>query len=361
MKYLYPAIALLLLTACGKEKEQAIDHSKTDWAYYHLNDNVKMVSEKSVAANTAKDSTGRANPNHENFSDYNTDMYFNEQGKLTQEKKWLDNGKVFEEKKYNGREKMLEYIQYANGMPVVKTTYTWDKTGKINTVTDRKNADNTLIEKTDIRLKGGNPVEKITYNNQGIITDKTEYLYDKDNSIMAENLYLNKETVQYRNTFEYDADKRKIAETRTDPNGKMVSKTTWEYENGRLSTKIDFNENNEIEYSEKFEYDAKGNLVRHTSFSKIDGEMRNEYVYDAKNNKTAWSIQKGDKTEMRAVYTYDKAGLQTSYSISNGEGRVMDARAYKYEYDKKGNWTKKTVMINKQPMFITERKITYYE
>lgn len=355
MKYLYPALALIFLVSCGKEKKP-INYSKSDWASFDLKGHVKTVSEKSFSI----DSLGKKAAMRENFSEHNSDLHFDESGRLVLEKKFISEGSPFEEIKYAGRGHKVEYIQYASGKPAVKTTYSWDKSGRHNTIIARNNPDGTQIEKTEIKLKKGLPVEKISYNLQNIITDRIEYLYDNDTILIGENLYLNKETVQYRNLFEYK-DKKRTSETKSDSNGKMLSSTKYEYDGDKLVSKINYDEKNEIDNYEKFSYDDKGNVVVHSSFSKMDGELRDIYEYDANNNKISWTISKGDKHEMRAIYTYDKHNNLTSYKFTGRDDEIIESKEYAYVYDKKGNWIKKTTLIANKPKFVLERKITYYK
>ncbi len=355
MKYLYPALALFLLASCSKEKKP-VDYSKSDWEAFQLKGHVEAVSEKSFAI----DSLGNKTAKRENFSDHDTDLQFDNNGRLILEKKMLANGSLFEQTKFKGKNQMMEYIQYANGTPTVKTTYKWDKTGKINLEVSRNNMDNSLIERTVIRAEKGFPEEKTTYNGQNLVSDRIEYLYDNDTIIIAENLYLNKEIVQYRNLIEYK-DKKKSAETKSDINGKTISRITYEYDGDKLVSKINYNDKNEVDYYEKFEYDAKGNMTMRASYTPFDGEMHDEYEYDSNNNKTSWTIYKGDKIEMRALYTFDKYNNMTSYKITDINDKLVDGKSYSYTYDKQGNWIKKTTFVNNKPRFVLERKINYYK
>lgn len=355
MKYLYTAIVLIFLVSCGKEKK-SVDYSKSDWKSFQLKGFVKSLSEKSFAY----DSLGRRVSMRENFSEHDSDIYFDEGGRLTSEKKFLNDGSIFEEAKYRGKDQMSEYIQYAAGSPMVKTTYKWDKTGKINLEVSRNNMDNSLIERTVIRAEKGFPEEKTTYNSQNLVSDRIEYLYDNDTVMIAENLYLNKHTVQYRNLIEYK-DKKKSAETKSDGNGKTLSRITYEYEGDKLIAKTNYDSKNQVDYYEKFSYDEKGNVIKKGSYTTLDGEMHDEYQYDINNNKTSWSIFRGNKLEMRALYTYDKYNNMTSYKLTDATDRLLDGKSYSFTYDKKGNWIKKTTIINGKPKFVIERKITYYK
>lgn len=357
MKYLYSALALFLLVSCGKEKKP-IDYSKSDWESFGLKGHVKSISEKSFSAE--KDSSGQKVAMREDFSQYDTEMEFDTGGKLILEKKLLSNGNLFEQTKFNGREQRLEYIQYANGQPTVKTTYKWDKTGKINLEVSRNNVDNTLIERTAIRAEKGFPEEKITYNSQNLVSDRVEYLYDNDTILIGENLYLNKDFIQYRTLIEYK-DKKKSAEIKSDKDGKTLSRINYEYDGDQLVAKTNFNEKNEIDYYEKFSYDEKGNMIIRTTFNPFDGEMREVFEYDANKNKTSWTVYKGEKIEMRARYTFDKYNNMTSYKFTGANDEYIDGKSYSYAYDSKGNWLKKTTFINGKPKFILERKITYYK
>ncbi|OYQ31952.1 hypothetical protein CHU92_15015 [Flavobacterium cyanobacteriorum] len=358
MKYCPYLFTLLFLLSCSKKPE--IDYSETDWAFYELKGNVKSMSEKSFAATTIP---GKPAMNRENPAEHNTDLYFSEQGKLILEKKWIDNGQPFEETKYNGKNQKLSATQYINGKPYTITEYKWDKTGKINIVAERKNPDNTIIEKTIIKVVTGLPFERLTYNARGNLKEKIQYFYDNQRKLYAENLYYNIEILEQRTQYEYDAQNRKIAEIKTGNNGELLSKTTYQYEGQNISTIINYNHKNETDNYEKYEYDSKNNMTVKVFYSEFDKiESKELFMYNNKNKKTGNKSYENGLLQSITLINYDKSGNISAISTTNAEGRVTDEKRYTYTYDSQGNWITKNIMYTTgdKRSYRIIRKIEYY-
>ena len=99
-------------------------------------------------------------------------------------------------------------------------------------------------------------------------------------------------------------------------------------------------ENGVIDYDDEskttFKYDNKGNKIEENWFS-LDGKI--EKSFNFKYN------SKSDIIEINEFNSY---------------GKLLKNLIYKYEYDKLGNWIKKTTFLNKIPKYVTERQIVYY-
>lgn len=359
MKYVYPIVLLLLLASCQKEKKK-IDHSKTDWAFYELKGNVESVSEKSFEAVNGTMEKGA--PKRENNHD--SDLQFNDEGQLISEKKWIKGNTPYEETTYLGREHAINKIQYMNGTPIIKTEHAWDKTKKLNTSVTKRNADNSQLSREEKIYKNSYMVEKNQYNTQNILTDKIQYDVDTKGNVLRENLYLNKETIQYITAYEYDSKNRKTLETSTDNNtGKLIYKTVFQYEGDHLISVETFNgKDNSLASSQKYSYDEKGNLLKeYTLDGNTKEEIVDQYVYDAKGNKTERVYTKNGQPLVKMTYAYDAKGSLAEEATYDEVNKTTYTRSYAYTYDEKGNWTQKVVKIDKKPSFIVERKITYLD
>ena len=359
MKYLYPLALLLLLASCKdeeKETKTSVDREKTDWSFYKLQGNVKTISEKSYEIH-GSDQKGATK--HEVQSRHDSDLTFNEKGLLVLEKKWMANNIPFEEIQFNGRDNMESKTQYINGQPGIKTEQQRDKSGNITAII-RRNGDNSQLDRVVLTYKGKNLVEKKSFNSQDNPTDRTTYTYDPKGRLKGEEMYLNTEYVQVRNQYEYDAENRKISETRYSKD-KMIYKTVFAYDGKNVTKKETTAPSGAIEYREKSSYDKKGNLLERYIVDSADKSVTHEVCnYDANSNPTSVKVDVNNVPQSEILYTYDGHGNVTAVKISNGKGESLDSREYGYEYDDQGNWTKKSVIINGKPSFVAERKISYF-
>lgn len=357
MKYLYTLSILFLLASCQKEEKKEIDRTKTDWAFYKLDGNVINTETRSWLVN---ENLEKIKTQHEDMSMHDGLITFDENGMLVSERFFL-NDKPFEESTYKGREHKLQTLQYINDAVGIKTDYDWDKSGK-NIAITRRNPDNSQIDRIEMKYQGKNLAQKTTFNSQNLQSDKINYQYDSKGNVIQEDIYLSLDFIQYKAVYKYDKQNRKISEARYDKNSKKHYETIFKYDGKNLINKTTVNDKGEIEVSEDITYDNKGNVLSELAFEKYDNSKTlTKYAYDANNNRTEWSVEKNGAPFMQASYTYDKKGNTTLITVKDKDGKEVDSREYIFEYDKKGNWIKKTTKIKGVPQFVAERKIKYQE
>lgn len=361
MKYIYLSIAMFLLASCQKEEKVEIDRSKTDWITYKLEGDVKSISEKSykMLDSGAADTTTIA---HEIRSAHNLDISFNDEGLVVSEKKWKRDGTPFEEIKYEGKNRMVQRTQYIGGKPSIISDYSYNSDNN-NTTVIRRKTDNKQIDKVVKSYNADRLYEQKTFNKNNKGIDRVTYIYDKEGNLIGENLYLGTEIVQYKNVYEYDANKRKTSEIRYNRDSEVIYKTTYMYNGDNISTRETTNGKGEIEYTEKYTYDAKGNIITKSTYEKYDdSETTDKFKYDDNGNKISWVIEQNGIQVMKVNYKYDDKQNLTSAKTSYGDNLSQtEDKSYSYEYDDKGNWIEKKISINNKPEFIVERKITYFE
>ena len=361
MKYIYPLAAiLLLLTACNDEKKvKPLDRTTTDWAFYELEGDVKSVSIKSnELLNNNLEPGGMK---HENPTEHDVELQFNEEGMLTLEKKLNSNGGPYEQITYNGREHKLQQVQYVNNNPGIKTDFTWDETEKNNTGITRRNPDNSQIDRKAMKYQKGKLVEKITYNLQDTPIDKLTYVYDDKGNLTGENLYLGTEVIQVKNLYKYNNKNQKVSEVRYDKDSKVIFSIQYQYEGDNLIVKEVSNGDGEIEYMEKMSYTPKGELEIKTTLDNFDGtETIERYEYDSKGRKTSRIIEKNNEVSLKVRYKYNDKGLLEELNVIDSKENPVDLRSYTYTYDEKGNWIEKIITVNSEKKFIEKREITYY-
>jgi YD repeat-containing protein len=357
MKYLYIPLVLLLLTSCADEKKAnpKPEHSKTDWAFYKLNGEVQSVAQKSM--NIAD---GKTVPGYEVSSEHDTDMTFDDYGKLIHIKQWLKENMPYEETTYNGKDRILKRTQYMGGTPMMITEHQWDASGENLTSIIRRNPDNSQIDHIQNRYEKGKIIEKLTLNAQDTPTDKITYEYDNNGNLVVENLYLGVNAIKVTAKYGYNDKKQKVTEARYNL-GRINYLTNIEYEGDKVTKKESLDSVGKPEYTELFKYDAAGNIAKHVTIERYDNSETDEnFVYDKNKNVTLWTINKKGAPLVTITKTYDKQGNLVSSKTVQGENTVLDAHNYEYTYDKNNNWTSKKIFIKGEPAFLVERKITYH-
>lgn len=355
MKIFYTAFVFSLLLVSCKDKPQ-IDRAKTDWAFYKLSGDVETLLETTEPAAGQDATTARE-------SEYDTEYTFNNQGMLISEKKYLPGRKLFQEITYNGKDKIVKQVQYVNDKPSVITEYAWDKGLTNNTAITKRNADNSQLERIGMKYNAnGKITEKVTYNRQDLPIEKITYEYDNNGNLRAENFYLDKDIVQVTNIYEYNGG-NKISEVRVKPDGSVISKTFFEYNASNKVVRSGTNDSSgKLQYIKETTYDSKGNILTDTANEVAENnKSTDKYTYDANGNKTQWVSYTADAPLFEAAYKYDSHNNMTSIKMKDYQGNPQPlVKSYTYDYDKQGNWIKKTVLVNGKPAYITTRIISYF-
>jgi hypothetical protein len=110
--------------------------------------------------------------------------------------------------------------------------------------------------------------------------------------------------------------------------------------------------------SQRTTYDADGMMTERAVLNP-DGSLnyRELYKYGAGRRVLEKSRYTADGTlDIRWLYTYDKLGDVTKETQVDANGSLIATEAYAYEFDPKGNWTKKTVS-----RWVTKRGKEYFE
>jgi hypothetical protein len=117
----------------------------------------------------------------------------------------------------------------------------------------------------------------------------------------------------------------------------------------------------------EFKYDEKKRLIEQTDFLS-NGEIswRRVFKYEG-NQKEELNYQEARSLTQRTVYTLDDEGNKIERTIFEPDGTVRSKISFTYEFDSKGNWTRRTSSWNVvdeklrqfEPTTIV-RTITYY-
>jgi len=141
------------------------------------------------------------------------------------------------------------------------------------------------------------------------------------------------------------------------PNGTVKSKESFKYnDNGKMIE--DSSSDSKIIYK----YDNKGNNIEENNYN-WDGSLFRKVIniYDDKGNNIESNQYFPDGSlDSKYFFKYDNYKNEIEFNWYKGDGSLISSRTYKYEFDKIGNWFKKTEFKNNSPDEITEREITYY-
>lgn len=202
-----------------------------------------------------------------------------------------------------------------------------------------------------VYAENGNIVDASLVRGDGSLSMKLLTKYnEKEEQVETESyLYLGPLTVYYKYVNRYDANGHRIEQVSYGADGSQKGKMTWAY-------------------------DGRGNLFEHASY-KQGGilEYKFVYSYDAYGRKVATvSYKQGplpgiEKLWGKTLYQYDGEGRLTRESHYDADDKIE--KVYGYEYDRVGNWVKKTECKaiagagepRVEPVQVTYRAITYYE
>jgi hypothetical protein len=192
-------------------------------------------------------------------------------------------------------------------------------------------------------------------------------------------------TIKYTNKIK----EKKIEQAYFDKDDKAtITKIITLDDKGRTSDLLEFTKENKPDRSYFYTYDDKGNNSTLTS-KRADGTVSSTYTYtyDDKKQKTDQRLETPGYANSYISWRYDSKGNQTDEAWYNGKKEMtfrfervyddkgnkieeskykngdafLDKVTWKYEYDKKGNWIKRTQYTKTGEDFqIDERVIVYY-
>jgi len=244
--------------------------------------------------------------------------------------------------------------------------------------------------------------DTIRYNPKGYIQEdvlilhpevvSTEYKYDEQGllkeTISIRKSWPNKQELAGKELYKYNNKKQLIELIDTSINSFLglidtsIYISSYEYnELGQISSKFtsgSWGVNEEYEYK----YDNKGNKIEVIKYIDEVITARWKFTYDVNNNIiNEITYEKSGETNL-TKHEYDNLGNITKkstilkintddfnwtnengveFELKEKEADVTIEVTYKYEYDKKMNWTSKVQYMGDMPLHITERKIKYYK
>ena len=243
----------------------------------------------------------------------------------------------------------------------LKTTATY-RSEKEGMLTKWQSAQSTFI----LFDKNGYSLEKLDYKEDGSLFYKTVYTLNADSQLTQSLVTWPDGKPGGKTTFCYDNKGNMIEEINYKPDGSIANTSNYKYDaNGnKTENSIKSNLENQGSGTSYYEYDNKGNLIKTSHPLRHGGTAW--YYSIKKYNEKGKIIEEGGvfsddgPSDMKTFWKYDDKG-NVAEIIITGIPALEHHSFYIYEYDKQGNWIKKTSSLeNMIPRTIEDRVIEYY-
>lgn len=258
----------------------------------------------------------------------------------------------WQEMNLNGRVKSLIEIQYR----IVKKSGQSQKTYK---------GKQTLEFNENGRLS-----QKIDFDDDPRISqvyDRKLYLYNREERLVEIRGYGADSTLRMNCLFKHDNNGNVIEEDISGPDKRLDARYTFLYDkNGK---KIEMNRFNmktggNHDLKERYAYDLRGNITKkNTEHASGNFGSRYKYTYDAmdriveKNGFDFYSD--GQNYEYQINYKYDSQGNLIAETEKNKE--IKGVTKTIISLDDQNNWIERTTTDTDKTVFVTERKIEYFD
>lgn len=270
------------------------------------------------------------------------ETWYNKDGSFKREYKYTydENNNLIEEKEfyYNNEFWLTKFHYNSFNKPIAMSYYISDEPNDFVHWYFIRNKNNKIIETRIIDEEGDRPSIVYDLNHQGNVVKKSRKfipnLRDLENK--KSNFLDSLNTLH-----EYGYDKRgnKILELNYfEEEGSVYSKKTYKY-----------NELNKLITYKVFFMPSDSTKFRITNYKYNENGLK---VFQEKRSSVDKSFYSSQET------FYNKSGfIVKSILLENNNTTTI---AFKYKFDKKGNWIKITKIVNDEPLYVWSRKIKYY-
>ncbi len=170
------------------------------------------------------------------------------------------------------------------------------------------------------------------------IKSKKTYKYDENWNKTMEEVFNGNGSFEVRHTYKYNEDNRVIEE--------REYKTDNSEAHTRIMTAYDFMGNVE----ELKQYDNDGKIMYYGKFDRFGNHLAD----------IAYNPDGAIREKVIASYKYDEFDNEIEEVLQLSDRMPAMKSTTKYEYDYTGNWIRKTVYEEGEPVRIAEREIEYY-
>ena len=185
------------------------------------------------------------------------------------------NGNPIRREKYHRSKYLKEYDEI--------NIYSYDSENKLSE-TIRQNDSGVIKSIVREKYDNNQNTERVFYNNDGVLTGKASYKYDKDGNCIELISYDESGKIKYKTSSKYGANNKLIEQKQFDNKGKIESSfKVLENKDGSAETHY-YDENNELKYKSIYIF-GENKLVKSLEWIDIkdDNSSKTEYKYDENN------------------------------------------------------------------------------
>ncbi len=213
--------------------------------------------------------------------------------------------------------------------------------------------------------KYGKQIEWYGYKSDGSLYIKYTYKYDEHGNSIEENWSNSDGTLKMSHTYEYkyDINGNMVEKMQYDSDGSLFHTNTYQYDsNGNQIEVNQFDSYGNLDEIHFYNYDEHGNRIEEKLLNSAGiVYMRHIYKYDDSGNKIEWNSYTDDILNGKSTYSYDENGNKIIEKRYGPNGELRSKKTYRYDYDERGNWIKKTIIEDDTAKTILERKYEYYK
>lgn len=292
---------------------------------------------------------------------------YDEKGNITKEARYdeTETLRAYDVYEYDENGYVLKTTQYSAGG--VKTGYTeyFENTTYANKYAGRRRFESYFSDGSLSYIyeynKNGNTTKSENYSSNGKLWSVEEYEYDDDRRVKKLSYDSERKLTGYT-VYEYD-ENYILSETSYDGDGnktkytEYVEKTSYynrgddtyqkieKYENGVLTSRDEYEFDENGKRTKLISYDGNGNKTGYTEYVVIK-TIRNGYESEGSYIKASENYDEAGKTTGRTEYEYDENANKTKVSRYAGDGKLIEYTETKYDgeyilsegiYDGNGN------------------------
>ncbi len=245
-----------------------------------------------------------------------------------------------------------------------------------------------LIEEKEVYFNDEYSVRKLHYNKKGKLIASSYYNSSEPNEFVHRYYIRNVNGIVIKTiSIDEDGEPNSI-ENVLGQNGNVVRIIKNYTPNWINEDNTEIHTTKSISILKEFDYDKNGNKTHQLNYNtsedrvyskyafKYDNENRlvEEIVYpypndSSKHNRTLFEYNKSGfivyQRQLRSMDSLRNKSIQIFYNSDNFIVKSIVDEVYninyKYKFDKKGNWTAITKIVNDEPLYVWTRKIKYYK
>ncbi len=208
----------------------------------------------------------------------------------------------------------------------------------------------------------GSIIEVIMCINSNVFS-KLIYKYDNEGNKIEKNVESHGDLF-LKWIYKYDKNRNKIIEYEYECNSnRLHRKIVYKYDDNQIKESVCTKPNGRLDWKTTYKYDDRRNKIEMNDYyakSKLIGKLT--YIHDSEGNEIEINNYISDNQLIdKKILKYDeKKNIIEENWYDFKSGNLLDRITLKYNYDKQGNWIKKTLFRNDEPMEIIEREIEYY-